>query len=472
MQITEIHIDGFGVFANRHITGLTKGINIIFGENEFGKSTLLEFIRRILFGFPRNLAAMNPYPPLQGGGYGGRLICRLDDGRMINITRASGPYGGRVTLMLDTLRLNGQDSVNNVLSHITRTFYENVYAFGLDEIQAVQSLQRDEVLSFIYGAGLGLGSVSLNEIKNGFRTQAEAIYKSRGSTQKLPVILNDIRKLEKQIHEIQKGLSYYDDLSSERESLLIEIDQMDKQIVKLAASQSSLENRHKLYPHYLELINAESELSLLDEVSSFPEDALDILKEMRMGVIGLEKRIDEEYRIELNVLTLKNDNLTYNKDLLEQESIVNSLQRLSEKYRSALNDLGPLQTEKERLAQRIGIEIEAMGGGWSEELVENFRLTPFQNDKILSFKEGFEKAKSRIDRIESKLEHHRELKAAKTSESLFGAGIYRFAFYSFTIIGLIGIFAGSRDNPFYHIILNGLFLFFPGLFCFRFVLFH
>ena len=205
MHITEIHIDGFGVFTNRHITGLARGINIIFGENEFGKSTLLEFIRRILFGFPRNLTIINPYPPLQGGAYGGRLICRLDDGRVINITRSSGPHGGRVTLMLDSLRLNGQDAVNNVLGHITRTFYENVYAFSLDEIQAVQSLQKDEVKSLIYGAGLGLGSVSLNEIKNGFRTKADAIYRSRGSAQKLPVIFNDIRKLEKQIHEIQKA---------------------------------------------------------------------------------------------------------------------------------------------------------------------------------------------------------------------------------------------------------------------------
>jgi uncharacterized protein YhaN len=442
MQISEIHIEGFGIFANKHITGLTTGINIIFGENEFGKSTLLEFIRRILFGFPRNFPAINPYPPLQGGSYGGRLICMLDDGKMLNIARTSGPYGGGVTLMLDTLRLNGQDAVSNVLGHITRTFYENVYAVSLDEIQAIRSLQEDEVKSFIYGAGLGLGSVSVNEIKNGFRSHGEAIYKPRGSAQKLPVIFNDIRKLEKQIHEIQKGLSYYDGLSKERGALLFEIDQMDEQIRKLAAVQSSLENKHKLYPHYLELINTESELSLLDDVASFPEDALEILKEMRMGVSDLEKRIDEEYKVELDLLTLKNDNLTYNKDLIRQESTIDSLQRLSEKYRSALNDLGLTQAEKEKLSQRIRIEIERMGGGWSEGLVENFGLTHFQNDTILSFKEGFEKAKSRIDRIESKLEHHREMKAAKASESFFGPRIYRYAFYAFAIIGFIGIFSG------------------------------
>lgn len=440
MLISEIHIDGFGIFANKHITGLTTGINIIFGENEFGKSTLLEFIRRILFGFPRISSSVNPYPTLLGGAYGGKLICKLDDGKMLNIARASGSYGGRVTLMMDNLQLSGQDTINNILGHITRTFYENVYAVSLDEIQAIQSLQKDEVKSFIYGAGLGLGNISVNEIKNGFRAQAEAIYKPRGSAQKMPVIYNDIGKLEKQIHVIQKGLSFYDSLSKERVALLFEIDQMDEKIHKLEAAQSSLENRYKLYPHYLELINTESELSRLDYVAYFPEDALEILKEMRMGVLGLEKRIDEEYKVELNALTLKNDGLTYNENLLKQESTIDSLQRLSEKYRSALNDLSLTQTEKEKLAQRIRIEIESMSDKWSEELIENFRLTHFENDKILSFKEGFEKAKSRIGRIESKLEHHREMKAAKASEFFFGARIYRYAFYAFAIIGFIGIF--------------------------------
>ncbi|MCH8070051.1 MAG: AAA family ATPase, partial [Candidatus Marinimicrobia bacterium] len=61
MQIREIHIDGFGIFSNTHITGMIQGINVIYGPNEFGKTTLLEFIRRILFVFPWSSASTNPY---------------------------------------------------------------------------------------------------------------------------------------------------------------------------------------------------------------------------------------------------------------------------------------------------------------------------------------------------------------------------------------------------------------------------
>jgi uncharacterized protein YhaN len=52
MQLREIHIDGFGIFANKRITGLAPGINIIYGKNEFGKTTLLEFIGGFFSGSP------------------------------------------------------------------------------------------------------------------------------------------------------------------------------------------------------------------------------------------------------------------------------------------------------------------------------------------------------------------------------------------------------------------------------------
>ena len=40
MQLREIYIDGFGIFTNKRITGLVPGINIIYGKNEFGKSSV------------------------------------------------------------------------------------------------------------------------------------------------------------------------------------------------------------------------------------------------------------------------------------------------------------------------------------------------------------------------------------------------------------------------------------------------
>lgn len=49
MWIQELNIKNFGKFANKKIE-LTSGINVIYGENESGKSTLHAFIRGCLFG--------------------------------------------------------------------------------------------------------------------------------------------------------------------------------------------------------------------------------------------------------------------------------------------------------------------------------------------------------------------------------------------------------------------------------------
>ena len=52
MRLLELHIDGFGKFHDRTIS-FNDGINIIYGKNEAGKSTLHTFIRGMLFGIER-----------------------------------------------------------------------------------------------------------------------------------------------------------------------------------------------------------------------------------------------------------------------------------------------------------------------------------------------------------------------------------------------------------------------------------
>ena len=52
MKIRELIIKNFGKFSNQDIL-LDDGINILYGENESGKSTLHAFIRGMLFGMER-----------------------------------------------------------------------------------------------------------------------------------------------------------------------------------------------------------------------------------------------------------------------------------------------------------------------------------------------------------------------------------------------------------------------------------
>lgn len=84
MKLLELHINGFGKIHDRTIS-FSDGINVIYGRNEAGKSTLHTFIRGMLFGMERGRgrAARNDlyskYEPWENSGtYEGWL--RLEQG--------------------------------------------------------------------------------------------------------------------------------------------------------------------------------------------------------------------------------------------------------------------------------------------------------------------------------------------------------------------------------------------------------
>ena len=53
MKINDLKINSYGKLKNKDIT-LKNGINVIYGENERGKSTLLNSIVNLLYGTSKN----------------------------------------------------------------------------------------------------------------------------------------------------------------------------------------------------------------------------------------------------------------------------------------------------------------------------------------------------------------------------------------------------------------------------------
>lgn len=84
MQLIECYIENFGKFS-KYKKSFTAGLNEIFDENGWGKSTLAAFIKVMLYGFDDEKKRTGEkerkkYEPWQGGEYGGRLTLRTDEG--------------------------------------------------------------------------------------------------------------------------------------------------------------------------------------------------------------------------------------------------------------------------------------------------------------------------------------------------------------------------------------------------------
>lgn len=93
MRIKSIEITSFGKFKNKNIE-FNEGFNVIFGNNESGKSTIISFIYAMLYGFGDNrgkgISMREKYTPWDGGECEGKLHLITDDNIPVTIYRKAG----------------------------------------------------------------------------------------------------------------------------------------------------------------------------------------------------------------------------------------------------------------------------------------------------------------------------------------------------------------------------------------------
>ncbi|MFC1953901.1 AAA family ATPase, partial [Chloroflexota bacterium] len=440
MQLNEIHIDGFGIFNDRHITGLSSGINVVYGPNEFGKSTILAFIRQMLFGFPSPTSA-KAYPVLSGGEYGGRLVCKLADGEIVTISRQAGRSGGPVECFTDSNTLQGQSAVDTFIDQISAKLYENVYAISLEELQQTASLEDAEVRNHIYGPGLELGTKSLTEIQNTFIKRSEEIYKSSGSAQMIPKVYRDIREKERVIRETKKLLSRYDEIGIERDKLQDSIDRLENDINKLEQEQNILETQINMFPTYVLLITAQENLADTEETSDFSEDAVARLEKLDNTVVTLENQAAAEAR-EMDELVNSPENVPINTQIIDLETSIVILYKQSELFKKASEDIVGINADIVRGISDKNAQIERLGTNWTVEKVIGFKFDLVQEDHCRTAKTKITDSQRNIESIKTKLAAHKESKAADASRRTIVSPTFRVTGYISAALGAVGIAAG------------------------------
>lgn len=91
MKINNLKINGFGKIENKEIN-FKDGINLVCGENEAGKSTLLKFIIGIFYGLSKNkngqtIPDNEKYEPWNGDEFSGKIEYELDNNEKYEVYR-------------------------------------------------------------------------------------------------------------------------------------------------------------------------------------------------------------------------------------------------------------------------------------------------------------------------------------------------------------------------------------------------
>lgn len=232
MRLLELHIDGFGKFHDRTIS-FNDGINIIYGKNEAGKSTLHTFIRGMLFGIERGRgrAAKNDlytkYEPWENSGtYEGWL--RLEkDGTIYRIERRFRKENKSLKIINETKGLEEEATpafVSSLLDGLTETMYNNTISIG-----QLKSATEDGMVMELknYIANMNTtGNISLNITKATafLRNQKRSLEAGLipEASREFTSLLAEIRNVEAEIAgpEYENQLAAYQNMRTQVKGLI------------------------------------------------------------------------------------------------------------------------------------------------------------------------------------------------------------------------------------------------------------
>ena len=138
MHILELHLKNFGKFTDRHIY-FPEQIHVIYGENEYGKSTIYAFIKAMLFGLERGRGraagrdVFSRYEPWENPNYYAGMMRFCCGGRTFRLERTFDRYTKSASLVCEddgeVLSVEAGD-LQMLLGGMTAAAFENTAAVG------------------------------------------------------------------------------------------------------------------------------------------------------------------------------------------------------------------------------------------------------------------------------------------------------------------------------------------------------
>ncbi len=164
MNFTDLRVAGFGVWSGLELRDLSPTLNVFYGPNEAGKTTLLNFVRSMLYGFSTERRSRY-LPPARGGRGGGFLGLATDDG-MFRVSRHPGENSplGEVSVAAADGTVQGESQLQALLGDVDETIFQNIFAVGLDELQELNTLDGTAAARLLYDLSAGIDRVSLVEV--------------------------------------------------------------------------------------------------------------------------------------------------------------------------------------------------------------------------------------------------------------------------------------------------------------------
>lgn len=285
MKIENIKINSFGTLKNKEIN-LDKNVNIIYGKNESGKSTLLTYIKTAFYGISKNkngkqISDFDKYKPWSGEEFSGKIKYTLDDGNKYEIFRDFNKknakiYNDNLEDITKQFNMDKKEGSQFFLEQVglDENMFTSTIMSGQQEVKLNEQQQNVLVQKIANIAGTGDSNLSYNKAKEKLnKKQLEEVGTERTQGKPINILKSKIRY----ISEMLEKLNLY-----KQEKITIEQRKKD------------LENKIQGQEQRRELIKKISELSEKIRIESEKVNYKNKIKEEKQDEIENFKREKKE----------------------------------------------------------------------------------------------------------------------------------------------------------------------------------
>lgn len=360
MRINELKIDGFGIWRGLHLPGLSGGLNVFYGPNEAGKTTLLDFVRGVLYGYSPE-RRRRYLPPRRGGDGGGTLWLSSAEGNYCILRRDAGAGDiGPLHISDSAGRTLSPGALGHLLRHLDEQVFNHVFALGLEELQELGTLSDDEVAARLYQLSTGLRGITLAQVLSELETSRQRILAENDQPGQLKQLLDQRESVRAELQELRKLTSRYGELAQERERLECDVAELESSRDRLAQESRIVETAIRVRPLWRRRGQLETELATRPNYLAVgPEEVarFDTLKrQLRRRKKELKATEPAVRRVRAELETIPVNDALYRQGarietLCDQQDWIAGLEiQLAE----AQQDVTDLQGEQSRLRKQLG----------------------------------------------------------------------------------------------------------------------
>lgn len=366
MKIKDIQIDGFGVWSGLSVHSMSDEMTVFYGPNEAGKTTLMQFLRTMFYGFTPDRRSRY-LPPVYPGKPGGAIRV-TGPGGGYEITRRSqldqGSKTGQLTVTGNDGLSQGQHRLAMLLGQVDESIFTNVFAIGLRELQELSTLDDTAAADELYKLSSGLDRVSLVDVIRQLRTARQEVVGPTPEKGQLQRLMLQREKLKDEIDQLTGNGRRWTELAALRNSQNSELEELKQRIEQWEVESRAYEVSLQVRPNWRKRLEVQKQITELNARVDVPESAADKLAEISGEIDEREKKL-EELKVARKDLREQARKLPLRKGILELapkieaaseqgpwiSSIQKNLQRLE-------NQIDQTRSQLLEDAQRLGMNDE------------------------------------------------------------------------------------------------------------------